>query len=51
MVQSSRPAVFLVPARRVRYHEVNSATNGIFAIWAGRFERPARLGLGRSHSD
>lgn len=35
----------------VRYDEVNSATNGIFAIWAGRFDRPARLGLERSHSD
>jgi hypothetical protein len=23
---------------RVRYHEINSATNGILAIWAGRFE-------------
>ena len=37
--------------RRVRYDEVNSATNRIFVIWAGRFERPGRHGLERSHSD
>jgi hypothetical protein len=41
----------LARARQVRYYEVNSATNGIFAIWAGRFVRSARHGLGRSHSD
>ena len=35
----------------MRYHEVNSATNGILAIWAGRFERSARHGLGRFHND
>jgi hypothetical protein len=41
----------LARTRQVRYYEVNSATNGIFAIWAGRFVRSARHGLGRSHSD